>query len=254
MNREPSPFIQACPVGCTSDLLTTDILLPEGPLRRCTACGQLASMCSAEEYYDSMEDFDRTEGTTPVDRSSLKRLEKMTNKILTRVEGIVKIPRNDLSLLDVGCSSGAFISVAKKMGVDVTGVEPAEKPARAAKKSGLDVHNGLLEEIQFPDAFFTVITIFEVIEHQKDPIALMKECSRLLRPGGMVIIRTGNSGSWTTRFMKARWEYFHIARHGGHISFFNPVSIKNWRKDPLFLWRASTPIVCVFMKKGMFPV
>ena len=40
------------------------------------------------------------------------------------------------------------------------------------------------------------------------------------------MIGTGNTDSWTVKIMKARWEYFDIGKHGGHISFFNKHSIK----------------------------
>lgn len=252
MTKTQSPFIHACPIGCESDLVTTDIVLPEGPLRRCTHCGQLVSMCSEKEYYHSIENFDRSEGTTPVDRSSYKRLEKLTRKILTKAEVMLKIPHNDLSLLDVGCSSGAFISVAQAMGVTVTGIEPAEKSAKTAMEAGLNVHNGFLEEIKFPEESFHVITVFEVIEHLKDPIALMKESFRILHPGGLVIIRTGNAGSWTSRYMGGRWEYFRMAEHGGHISFFNPFSINQLaERSNFFVERIDTHSVRFYEKEDV---
>lgn len=226
MDNSANSFILSCPVGCKSSLDSSDIVLPEGPLRRCDNCGQLVSICSEKQYWDSMEEFDDPDGTTPADRSDYKRLEKRTRRIITRAQSIVNLPPKDMRLLDVGCSTGAFISVAKKMGVNVTGVEPAAGPVKTARETGLNVHQGFLEDIKFPEGSYNIITIFEVIEHLKDPVSLMKECFRILNPGGLVVFRTGNAGSWTSRFMKARWEYFHISKHGGHISFFNPLSIR----------------------------
>ena len=113
------------------------------------------------------------------------------------------------------------------MGVKAEGVEPESGPAKTAAESGLKVTRGFLKDIHLPGESFNVITLFEVLEHLKDPLSLMRECNRILKSGGIVIIRTGNCASWTTGYMKGRWEYFHISKHGGHVSFFNPLSIEH---------------------------
>jgi 2-polyprenyl-3-methyl-5-hydroxy-6-metoxy-1,4-benzoquinol methylase len=132
----------------------------------------------------------------------------------------------DIHLLDIGCSSGALLHIAKALGfARAEGVEPAPLAAQSANSAGLKVTCGLLHEAHFPDASFDALTLFEVIEHLKAPADLLKECRRILRPGGVMLIGTGNTASWTVGAMKGRWEYFDIAGHGGHISFFNPTSI-----------------------------
>ncbi len=112
------------------------------------------------------------------------------------------------------------------MGIKAQGVEPAEKAAKAAMNAGLNVHQGFLQDIQLPEQAFDVLTIFEVIEHIKEPGPLLNECHRLLRPGGILLIRTGNAKSWTVNLMKGSWHYLRIDKHGGHISFFNHKSIQ----------------------------
>jgi SAM-dependent methyltransferase len=106
------------------------------------------------------------------------------------------------------------------------GVEPAPHIAAAARAAGLTVHQGLLEEQRFADASFDALTLFEVVEHLKAPLALLRECRRVLRPGGILMISTGNARSWTVAAMGARWDYFHIAKDGGHVSFFHPDSMR----------------------------
>jgi SAM-dependent methyltransferase len=104
-------------------------------------------------------------------------------------------------------------------------VEPAPDIAAAARESGLNVRSGLLEEQRYPDATFDAASLFEVVEHLREPLPLLRECRRILKPGGILIISTGNAASWTVDAMGARWDYFHIEKDGGHISFFNPQSI-----------------------------
>ena len=59
-------------------------------------------------------------------------------------------------------------------------------PIRVAWQ-GRTVHTGTLEEQKFPDAHFDVVSLFEVIEHLREPLPLLAECGRILRPGGVLI-------------------------------------------------------------------
>lgn len=223
--HDTTPYITSCPVGCGSEFEITNICLAEGLLKSCVICGQLVSQCSELSFFDSMREFENPRGTLPFDKSDYNRLDRRTRKILSSAEKISGITARDMHLLDVGCSSGAFLKAVKNLGVKAEGVEPAAGPAMTASESGLNVTRGFLEDINFPEDHFNIITLFEVLEHLKDPLSLMVECNRILRPGGMAIIRTGNSASWTCGYMKERWEYFQISKHGGHVSFFNPLSL-----------------------------
>lgn len=217
-------YLDHCPIGCDSELNDTDIFLPEGCLKICSQCGQLISQCSEQVFQKSMEEFDDPMGTWPTPKTT-HSLIRSTRKILKEIEAVTGIDRSQIRLLDVGCSNGAFIHVANKMGMNCEGVEPAQEAAQAAQESGLKVSHGFLEEVDFPDNSFNVITIFEVIEHLRDPLSLLKECRRLLKPAGILGIRTGNTDSWTAKIFKGQWHYFNIEKHGGHISFFNKKSM-----------------------------
>ena len=224
MSKPERPYIQSCPVGCQSHLENSDIILPEGPLRRCPSCGQLTSPCSEERYLESMKEFDDPKGTWPTGDSA-KRLLRHTKQIVGNIERYLDKRAIEIRLLDVGCSSGAFVAAARSLSIEAEGVEPASAPAKTALEAGLKVYQGLLEEVNLPSASYDVVTLFEVLEHVKDPMSLLKECRRILREGGLLVIRTGNTDSWSAHYQKERWEYFSIEKHGGHISFFNPASV-----------------------------
>jgi SAM-dependent methyltransferase len=228
MNDTPDksrPFIISCPVGCLSLRVPTDIVLAEGPLLRCSDCMQLVSQCTEERYRQSMVEFDDPRGTLPGPDSAARYAERM-RKCLARIGSLLPRPPGEIRLLDVGCSTGAFLTVARGMGFITEGVEPAPQAAHAAQAAGLRVHQGLLEEIALPDRSFDVITLFEVIEHVGEILPIFRECHRILKPDGLLIISTGNADSWAASFMSSRWEYFQIGRHGGHVSFFNPFSVR----------------------------
>ena len=172
-----------------------------------------------------MKEFEIPTGTWPSD-NGMRRLVRRANRMIGRIENILEQPRAGLRLLDVGCSSGAFVHAATVAGCQTEGVEPSEGPTNTALARGLKVHRGYLEDLRFAEESFHAVTLVEVIEHLRLPVSLLLECRRILIPGGLLIIRTGNTDSWTAHYMKERWEYFDTFRHGGHVSFFNPFSIR----------------------------
>ena len=224
MSNPESRYLNACPVGCDAPLEVTPYHLPEGALLRCQACGQLLSQCSTAHYWQSMQEFDDPQGTLPVAGAEQRRFRRSKSFLDQIVKLLGKSPEQ-IRLLDVGCSSGAFLNTAVKLGFRAEGVEPAPKAAATAQAAGLNVHQGLLQEAGYADGQFDAITLFEVIEHLQQPLELLQECQRILRPGGILLIGTGNAASWSMAAMGARWEYLDIVRHGGHVSFFNPGSI-----------------------------
>jgi 2-polyprenyl-3-methyl-5-hydroxy-6-metoxy-1,4-benzoquinol methylase len=199
-----------------------------------------------------MDEFEDPKGTWPSGKAA-DRLLRHTKQIVKRVERILSKKRSGMRLLDVGCSNGAFISAAQTFGINAEGVEPAAAPAQAATESGLKVHQGFLQDIHLAEASFDVVTLFEVLEHLKDPLSLMKECHRVLSQGGVLVIRTGNTDSWSARFTKNRWEYFSISKHGGHISFFNPASMGKLAQRSGFSIASLKTHRVSFYQKGEIP-
>jgi 2-polyprenyl-3-methyl-5-hydroxy-6-metoxy-1,4-benzoquinol methylase len=224
MNNPESRYLNTCPVGCEAPLETTTYILPEGALLRCTACGQLLSQCTTAHYWQSMQEFNDPQGTLPVAGSEQRRF-KRSKSFLDQIAKLLGKPPGEIRLLDVGCSSGAFLNTAIQLGFRAEGVEPAPEAAATAQAAGLNVRQGLLQEAGYAEGQFDAITLFEVIEHLQQPLELLQECRRILRPGGILLIGTGNAASWSMAAMGARWEYLHIAKHGGHVSFFSPESL-----------------------------
>ena len=223
---EQSPrYVTSCPVGCDAPLVATAIELPEGALLRCAGCGQLVSQVTERRYWETMAAFDRADFNQPEGRELARRNQVAHRRLRAIAEKLGRAPQ-EVRLLDVGCSRGQFVAAAAGAGFRAEGVEPAAHIAAAARACGLTIHQGLLEEQRFAAGSFDALTLFEVVEHLKNPRALLTECHRVLTPGGILLVSTGNAASWTVSFMGRRWDYFHIARDGGHVSFFNPGSMR----------------------------
>jgi len=116
-------------------------------------------------------------------------------------------------LLDVGCGKGSFIARMRDQGWEVEGSEVDADAVEYARSSGLSVHLGSLENIHFPDNTFDVITSNHVIEHVHDPISLIQECLRVLKPGGRLVLATPNIESFGHQYFERDWSHLDPPRH-----------------------------------------
>jgi SAM-dependent methyltransferase len=96
-------------------------------------------------------------------------------------------------LLDVGTHCGFFLRMARGMGWELSGVEPSPAAELGREFFGLNIHQGHLEALSFPSASFDVITVIDVVEHIGDPLGLLREINRLLKPDGLVFVKTPNA-------------------------------------------------------------
>jgi SAM-dependent methyltransferase len=219
-------FVVTCPAGCDADFQPTDVALPEGRLLACRACGHLISQIGEADYLAALAKFDTEAGTLP-DDASWKRHDQRARRLFSRLRKLLDVPPDgSFRLLDVGCSSGALLLSAKRDGIKAEGVEPAVKAAESARAAGLAVFSGTLQDAGYPAERFQAVTMMEVIEHLPRPVDVVREIWNVLAPGGILAIGTGNADSWTVSVMRERWDYFHVGRYGGHISFFTPRSLE----------------------------
>ena len=78
---------------------------------------------------------------------------------------------------------------------------------------GFNVHVGSLESIAYTDNTFDAITMSHVIEHVSNPVALLQECYRILKPGGYLVLVTPNINSWGHAIFKYNWRGLEPPRH-----------------------------------------
>jgi 2-polyprenyl-3-methyl-5-hydroxy-6-metoxy-1,4-benzoquinol methylase len=96
-------------------------------------------------------------------------------------------------LLDIGCSSGLFLDLARKVGWQVRGLEYSPDSAQMARDQfKLDVVTGELRPDTFAPGSFDVVTLWDVIEHVPDPKSVLQRVKPLLAPGGLLVLKTPN--------------------------------------------------------------
>jgi 2-polyprenyl-3-methyl-5-hydroxy-6-metoxy-1,4-benzoquinol methylase len=134
-------------------------------------------------------------------------------------------------LLDIGCGSGILLKGLQNLEWNVQGVDFDADAVRNARSKGLKVHLGHLAEQKFPDNSFDAVTMSHLIEHVSDPVALLRECKRILKPAGQLVIVTPNANSWGHRLYGANWRGLEPPRH---IHIFTSRSLKNVLREAGF--------------------
>lgn len=115
--------------------------------------------------------------------------------------------------LDVGCHTGDFLLLTRRLGMEVAGVELDPHAAAVAKERGLEVHNGTLSSARFAAGSFDVVTLNHVFEHLPDPVETLREIRRILKPGGTLVLATPNPDSLVRSFFGEHWVHVDAPRH-----------------------------------------
>ena len=149
----------------------------------------------AAEWWDARGPF------APLHKFNPARLRFVRDRAAERFQRDVRTraPFEGLTLLDVGCGGGLIAEPMRRMGFDVVAVDASTEnigTARAhAEQQGLDIayRAATVEQLEAEGAGpFDVVLTMEVIEHVADPEAFIRSCSRLVKPGGMMVVATLN--------------------------------------------------------------
>jgi len=106
------------------------------------------------------------------------------------------------NLLDIGCGTGNFLAAARESGYRVTGTELDRNAARFAKERlGLErVLPLTIAEFarELANEKFDVVTFFEVLEHQTEPVEFLRSVKACLKPHGTIALSVPNRERWLT--------------------------------------------------------
>jgi 2-polyprenyl-3-methyl-5-hydroxy-6-metoxy-1,4-benzoquinol methylase len=155
-----------------------------------------------------------------------------------RAFGRAMLPRGSKGMfLDVGCSLGFFLNgIRQSSGWQVYGTELSPEAVSFARETlGLDVRCGKLETLDYADSFFDYVHVNNVLEHVKDPSGFLKECRRLLRPGGQCYLSVPNGPVESAGLLR----FYHIEKQpvrarNGHLFFFSQAALQRLFQESHF--------------------
>jgi 2-polyprenyl-6-hydroxyphenyl methylase / 3-demethylubiquinone-9 3-methyltransferase len=194
----------------------------------------------AAEWWDAKGPF------APLHKFNPARLAFVRDRAAARFGRDIRArkPFQGLSLLDVGCGGGLIAEPMARLGFDVTAIDASAEnigTARAhAEPQGLPIayRAATVEQLEADAAGpFDVVLTMEVIEHVRDPEAFVRTCSRLVAPGGLMIVATLNRTLKSLALGKVAAEY---------VLRWVPAGTHDWRQflkpDEIRLMLSAEPV------------
>jgi len=192
---------------------------------RCSSCGMLLvdlNLARAEVFSHYSESYYEGDSTgTSRNRSGYPSYRGAQDTLNASFKDKMNLVRKYVPsgrLLDAGAAYGLFLKVASSF-FEGTGLDVSEYAAFVARTEfGMNVHAGDIEHTTFPDEYFDVVVLWDIIEHLIRPVEALREVKRILRPGGYVFISTDNAANWLPRMLGSRWWALAPPMHLCHFS------------------------------------
>jgi SAM-dependent methyltransferase len=141
--------------------------------------------------------------------------------------------------LDIGCGRGLVLEQLRQRGWEVAGMDWNAENARAvADRLQVSVAAGADGLASFDAESFDAVSMFHVLEHEQQPLDLLRSVHRLLKPGGRLLVGVPNSNSTARHLFGRHWTGYDFSRHR-HV--FSPRSLEAaLRVSGFFSERSST--------------
>ena len=161
-----------------------------------------------EDYYTSSNSNEQGYSDYNGDRPNILRTFRR------RVESLRRVVPDKARSLDVGCAYGFFLEAAAQAGWDPYGIDISQHAIERARESlGERVWEGDFLEEELPVERYDVITMWDYLEHIRDPKANLAKVRRLLVDGGILALTTPDVGSLPARAFGHRWMGYKLDEH-----------------------------------------
>jgi SAM-dependent methyltransferase len=160
----------------------------------------------------------------------------------THARILIKNREQNLRLLDIGCGTGGFLKYARAKGIEVYGFDASAAQVRYAQGELANIRQAAslseyLESLDSPEIRFDIITLWDVLEHIRNPLEFLLSLRDVLQPDGLLYISVPNGRAmhWKRRIYAmlgqnrdrewAPWE---------HVFYYSPTSLKSCLKKSGF--------------------
>ncbi len=223
---------QSCLICDSADVKTESLILPKSgqtlTLTVCQKCGHgrriddrgfHGNLAVQEEFFNA---------TAKIPARHVLRWPHRPALIASEVKRLVG---SGGKALDIGCGTGMWLA-ALGCGWTKHGVELSPKAATIARNfAEAEIFCGPIESFVVKPCSFDLVTAFAVIEHVEDPRFLVSWAFEHLRPGGLLVLMTGDRESRTATEMAENWPLY---RPTEHVSFFSARSLGQLVEDTGF--------------------
>ena len=192
---------------------------PQKPVRidQCSSCGLMFVPPSAVSF-EILKDYEDYVDENYIQEEKGRRRTAVI--LLERIAAHAKKGR----MLDIGCATSFFLDEAKKMGWEVSGVEPSRWARKyAQEKFGIKIIFPTLNEADFEPESFDVIVMLDVFEHLAKPREMLLAVRRILKKDGLLVVTTPDVNSLISRILQAKW--WGINRH--HLFYFSKRTLED---------------------------
>ena len=179
--------------------------------------------------------------------SKRERIEKVAYETLSRIAKEA-ISDDGISMVDVGCGTGEKLVrissyfqdqkgvAVRPLGVEISSQLAMETNERLVALGGLCIHSNAIDGVESLEESSVDLVVFcSYLEHEIEPMAVLRAVSRKLKKGGYVIIKVPNYGCWNRRFRQRRWCGF---RYPDHVNYFTPNTLTRMiETSGLKLWK-----------------
>jgi ubiquinone/menaquinone biosynthesis C-methylase UbiE len=160
-----------------------------------------------------------------------------------RVDAALRALAPGKRLLDVGCGTGLLSLAVRDKFHEIHGVDVAEAAVIAARARGqmaqrIDLNS---EPLPFPSEFFDAVTMLAVLPYVYDPVHALRECHRVLRPGGKLVLSAANMrtvGKLVSTYVLGRFPSTSkgpgVGYDGGALHYFCSWNLANLLKNAGF--------------------
>jgi len=180
------------------------------------------------------------ERTTKIEETRRAELRPLSYKLSKRLRFRMRLlPRRTLAreltgriaggnVLDLGCGDGGALhglsALFRPFGIDISQQLAGAADRLFRARGGYAVHAPSLDGLAtFRDGSFAAVTLRSYLEHERQPLPVLREVARVLAPGGIAIVKVPNYGSLNRRVMGRKWCGF---RYPDHLNYFTPATLR----------------------------
>ena len=195
---------------------------PAQDIVKCPVCGLVFYQGTPPDHLYSDEYFTGGEYLDyPGDKKIIQRNFKRHIRLLQRLA-----PKG--RLLELGCAYGFFLELARKHW-EVKGIDVAAAGIRHARQIiGVNALQADFLTLADEPESWDVICLWDTIEHLPHPILTLRKAAAWLKPGGLLLLTTGDIESRLARWRGERWRQIHPPTH---LYYFSAATLRKALAD-----------------------